>query len=118
MDMYIFNLIMSIKQRPKMYLKEEKIEYIYYLLSGYCGANNLEKKDDIDSKFMIWFGKWLIWWIQENIDKDYEIKTAFWYEDIKRISKDENNECVLFYELCQKFYDDYMDKKGYFEWRK
>ena len=44
--MQIEQLIISMQKRPKMFVKEERIDYIYYLLSGYCGANNKLLKDD------------------------------------------------------------------------
>ena len=57
-------------------------------------------------------------WIQENIDKDYSSKTAYWYDDIKVIAKDEQKEFALFFKLCDNFFDDYNNSRGYFEWRK
>ena len=51
MDM--FKLITSIRKRPLMYVKEEKIEYIYYLLSGYCAAGIATQEDSMNKKFVL-----------------------------------------------------------------
>ena len=111
--MQIEQLIFLIQKRPKMFIKEEKIEYIYYLLLGYCAATGA-LSDEIDQKFCCWFGKWLMMWIERNIKANYIPKTAYWYDDIKVIAKNDHNEVALFYELCKKFFEDYKDKVGYF----
>lgn len=115
--MQIEKLIDSIQKRPKMFVKEEKIEYIFYLLSGYCGANGKLSEDDINRNFCFWFGKWLIIWIQNNVNVKYTPQTAFWYDDIKTISKSKQDEIKLFFDLCNCFFEDYENKTGYFSWR-
>ena len=52
--MEIYNLILSIKLTPKMYIKDEKNEYIYYILSRHCAEKNKMKM--ILEKFheMVW----------------------------------------------------------------
>ena len=112
--MQIEQLITSIQKRPKMFIKEEKIEYIYYLLSGYCGANKKISEDDMEQKFCSWFGKWLVMWIEDNIDAEYTPKTGYWYDDIKIIAKDEDKEVEVFFDLCKGFFSDYKNKVGYF----
>lgn len=42
-------------------------------------------------------------WIERNIKANYIPKTAYWYDDIKVIAKNDHNEVALFYELCKKF---------------
>ena len=116
--MQIEQLIDSIQKRPKMFVKEEKIEYIFYLLSGYCGANGKLSEEDINRKFCLWFGKWLILWIQNNVNVKHTSQTAFWYDDIKTISKSEQDEIKLFFDLCKYFFEDYRNNTGYFSWRK
>lgn len=115
--MQIKELISSIQKRPKMFVKEERIDYIFYLLFGYCGAHSKLSEDDMDRSFCIWFGKWLIMWIEDNVDAEYSSKTAWWYDDIKTIAKNEQDELNLFFELCNKFFEDYRNKTGYFSWR-
>jgi len=118
--MQIEQLIMSMQKRPKMFVKEERIDYIYYLLSGYCGANSKLSKedDDMDQRFCLWFGKWLVMWINDNVDAEYSPKTAYWYDDIKMIAKNRQDEVNIFFELCNIFFEDYRNNTGYFSWRK
>ena len=94
--MQIEQLIISIQKRPGMFIKEERIDYIYYLLSGYCGANNKLEGDDMEQKFCYWFSKWLRMWIVDNVDSGYLPKTAYWYDDIKMIAKNEKDEVDIF----------------------
>lgn len=54
-----------------MFIKEERIEYIYYFLLGYCSANNEYLEDDINGKFCCWFLRWLWSWIEDNVDAEY-----------------------------------------------
>ncbi len=115
--MQIEQLIDSIQKRPKMFVKEERIEYIYYFLFGYCAANNKLSDNDIEQKFCYWFGKWLIMWIEDNVDAEYEPQTAYWYDDIKNITRKGQNEVTIFFYLCKGFFEDYKNKIGYFSWR-
>lgn len=115
--MRIEQLIASIQKRPKMFVKEERIDYIYYLLSGYCGANSKLSEDDMERKFCFWFNKWLIMWIVDNVDSEYLPKTAYWYDDIKALAQDEQDEVNTFFKLCGIFFEDYKNKSGYFSWR-
>lgn len=115
--MQIEQLIISIHKRPKMFLREERIDYLYYFLSGYCGANNKLSEDDMDRKFCFWFSKWLVMWIIDNVDSEYSPKTAYWYDDIRIITKKGQDEMNMFFELCNMFFEDYRKKIGYFSWR-
>lgn len=115
--MKIEQLITTIQKRPGMFVKEEKIEYIYYLLLGFCGASKNYANDNIEQKFCYWFGKWLIIWIEDNVDAEYAPQTAYWYDDIKRITKKGQNEVTIFFDLCKSFFEDYKNKIGYFSWR-
>lgn len=113
--MYIEQLIDSIRKRPKMYVQEEKIEYIYYYIFGYCSACHNFSVDNMDKMFCCWFWKWLEKWIIDNIDSEYQTKSAIWYEDIKKIAGGKQKEINLFFSLSKQFFDDYKNKKGYFE---
>ncbi|MCH5267595.1 MAG: hypothetical protein J1E62_04540 [Lachnospiraceae bacterium] len=109
--MNIETLIEAMKKRPKMFVEEEKIEYIFYFLFGYCSSN---LDDDLDKYFCMWFGKWLIRWIKEHIDEQYVPKTALWHHDIKMIAGDKQDEAKFFYDLCDEFFEDYRKRRGYF----
>lgn len=113
--MGIEETIALMQKNPKMFVQEERIDYIFYFLDGGCAVM---QSDDIERHFTCWFGKWLIKWIEENFDKLYTPKTVFWYEDIKFIAKDEQNDLKVFFDLCKLFFADYHNKAGYFSWRK
>lgn len=116
--MQIEQLIDSIQKRPGMFVEGKRVDYIYYLLSGYCGANNkLLHEDDMNQSFSCWFGKWLWQWIEENVDAEYTPRTMLWYDDIKWLAKDGQEEFTLFFDLCKLFFEDYKNKTGYFSWR-
>lgn len=51
----------------------------------------------MDKMFCCWFWKWLVKWITDNIDSEYQTKSAVWYEDIKEIAGDEKKEINLFF---------------------
>lgn len=113
--MHIEKLINSIEKRPKMYVKEENIEYIYYYILGYCSASHHFSQNDMDKMFCSWFWKWLVEWIRSNVDPSYQSESVLWYDDIKKIANDRNEEVVLFFKLTKNFFDDYKNNKGYFE---
>lgn len=72
----------------------------------------------MDQRFCLWFGKWLLMWIHDHVDAEYIPESAYWYDDIKRIAKKEQDEVTVFFELCSLFFEDYRNKEGYFSWRK
>lgn len=117
--MRVRELIDAIRRRPGAFLKEEKIEYVFYFLFGYCGAchDRESPEDHLDSRFCCWFGRWLLLWIEDNIDSGYVPRSIFWYEDIQFIARNEGDEMAVFYDLCGKFFDDYANRQGYFSWR-
>lgn len=116
--MRIKELLHNMQIRPKMYVREVRMDYIFHFLMGYCGGENAKLPDDsMDRKFCCWFGKWLIPWIENNVDANYRPTSAAWYDDIIRITPDGQNEVDLFFDLCEKFFEDYENKTGYFSWR-
>lgn len=116
--MYIRQLISSMRIRPKMYVEQERIEYIFYLILGYCAALSHCSTHDMDKMFCNWFNTWLIRWIEENVDSQYIAQSVTWYTHIKKIANREEDEVPLFFELCTLFFEDYDKMEGYFEWRK
>lgn len=113
--MRIEKLINSMQRRPGMYLLEERIDYIFQFLLGYCGANShFLEDDDMDRRFGYWFWKWLLIWTEDNGD---QIESACWYDVIMAIAEDEQKAVTLFYDLCKIFFEDYKQKRGYFSWR-
>ena len=112
--MYIEEAIGVLRKRPGMVVSKNTIEYIYYFIAGNCVAGQFLECDEMDKMFSSWFGKWLLQWIEENINPMYTPMTSFWYLDIKAIAGGEEKEVPLFYELCEKFFDDYRNRRGYF----
>ncbi|MCH5268108.1 MAG: hypothetical protein J1E62_07165 [Lachnospiraceae bacterium] len=117
-SMHIEGLIALIKKRDMVLVEDERTDYICQFLMGYyysASAYVIDKvTSDMDKNFWTWFGRWLVGWIQENIDQQYEPKTSWWYHDIKMIAGDEQNEVKVFYNLCDQFFEDYRERRGYF----
>lgn len=112
--MKILNKIAFIKEHPERFMKEEKIEYVYYYLMGYCSIFGTQDKDDIDQKYFTYFSDWLIDWIKKNIDEKYVPQSDSWYEIIKDITKEPKKPLNVFYDLTKLFFEDYEAKRGYF----
>jgi len=55
--MGIEETIALMQKNPKMFVQEERIDYIFYFLDGGCAVM---QSDDIERHFTCWFGKWLI----------------------------------------------------------
>ena len=113
--MEIMDRINRMRRRPGMFFREERIDYIFYDICGYCQGCYKYAEDDMDKSFHVWFGKWLMLWIVDNFDSKYTFKTVFWYEDIKAIAAQTGqDEVTLYYELCELIFDDYINKNRYF----
>ena len=118
--MQIEELLVALQKNPEKFIDEERIEYIYHFLGGYCygGAESGLGKEDLNRRFSGWFWNWLLKWIRKNVNVKYTPKAAIWSDDIKAIAGGEEKEVPLFYELCGYFFEDYRKKRGYFSWRK
>lgn len=103
--MNIKEFISAVRNRPRMYVKEERLDYVYYLIIGYLGSNlsndNIDKED---SKFHSFFPEWLLAWTKVYVDKGYERKNFFWYCIIKDVASSENEAFELFFKLCDEFF--------------
>lgn len=115
--MRIKELIHSMRIRPKMFVREVRMDYIFHFLVGYRVASAKLPDDNMDRNFCSWFGKWLILWIENNIDSKYRPTSAAWYDDIIRITPNGQDEVDFFFDLCDEFFEDYENKTGYFSWR-
>ncbi len=119
--MKIYEFLKAMKGRPLMYIREEKMELIFHFLLGFCNASykyNAETDDNMDCKFVSWFGGWIKRWEKKQKIIDDIPYSTFWYDDIKIIAKNENDECRVFYELVDLFFEDYNKKRGFFRWRR
>lgn len=118
--MSIVELLNSMKENPEMFFEEKKIEYIHEFLGGYCYAGNRNglPEGDINREFDFWFWKWFLRWIKEKMEPEYSPPSCCWADYIKDLAGGEEKEVSWFYELCEVFFEDYENKRGYFEWRK
>lgn len=101
-----------------MYVKEERSDYIFYFISGYCSALVSDKDSDVNKKFNLWFLKWLEQWMTDNDIENNIPNTLFWYDYIRCLTKDGKSELKVFFDLVNLFFEDYNNKRGYFEWLK
>lgn len=94
-----------------MYVEKIKISYIYYLVIGFLGSN-LIKQDNyrIDRLFKQYFTGWVLNWVKENIDSNYEKNSFFWYRMLIEISDSEENAVELFFELSENFFEECRKK--------
>lgn len=115
--MHIEQLIHAIQQRPKMFMKDVRLDYIYYIIAGYCGAQRDDAENILDKKFCGWFTKWLQIWIQENSKIDTLPNSTWWYETLLMSSENEEEAIKLFFDLCELFFNDFYHKRGYFAFR-
>ena len=113
--MYIEEAIGVLRKRPGMVVSKKTIEHIYYFISGSCFAGQYLECDEMDKMFSSWFGEWLLQWVKENMDAQYKPATSYWYMDIKEIAGGAEKEVPLFLDLCENFFDDYKNRRGYFE---
>lgn len=94
--MHIEQLIHAMQQRSKMFMKDVRLDYIYYIIAGYCGAQRDDAENSLDKKFCGWFTKWLQIWIQENSKIDTLPNSTWWYETLLMSSENEEEAIKLF----------------------
>lgn len=70
----------------QMFVRKVRMDYIFHFLIGYRVANAKLPVDNMDRNFCSWFGKWLLIWIENNVDSKYRATSAAWYDDIIRIT--------------------------------
>lgn len=105
--MNIKEFINAIRSRPQMYVEEVRLDYIYYLVIGYLGCTLMNKSDCMtDQKFKSHFPNWLLVWVKENVDENYESKSFFWYHILRDVTKNESEAIELFFKLCNKFFQE------------
>ena len=109
--MNIQELIKNIRKRPLMYIAELRLDYIEHFISGVsCGC--LSDDNSIDKMFPNYFQKYIIKWIRENIDANYEVNSLWFYKSIRDVTKDEHQAVEMFFELCDSFFDEYNRTNG------
>lgn len=104
--------IKLIEKKPKAVLYEIRIDYLEYVIDGFKGCNAINDfGDNTAVQFHYYFSDWLVRWIQKNRNKKYKKQHFFWYHTLRDITKDEAEAVALFFTLCDKFYEEYENRK-------
>ena len=104
--------IKLIQKKPQAVLYEIRIDYLEYFIDGFKGCNAINDfGDDTAVQFHYYFSDWLVRWIQKNRNKKYKKQHFFWYHTLRDITKDEAEAVALFFTLCDKFYEEYENRK-------
>ena len=105
--MNIKEFISAIQKRPKMYVEEVRVDYIYYLVSGFLGSNLINESGcSIDRKFKAHFSNWVLEWVRKNVDESYDRKSFFWYQILNDVTRNENEATDLFFKLSNIFFQE------------
>ncbi|MCB5955327.1 hypothetical protein [Enterococcus sp. CWB-B31] len=99
-------LITSVQLRPKMYIAEIRIDYLYHFLLGRISAvMRTDLIEDIDLVFKRNFSRWTEEWMLEKFGKKYD--ELFWYKWFQKAAKTDQEAMELFFEASKEFFDDY-----------
>ena len=105
--MNIEEFILCVEKKPLMYVEKVRIDYIYYLIKGYLGGC-LDKKQNIDVAFHSKFYQWVLKWINDNTQKNFDKRASFhWHNILTEISTDEKEAVELFFKLSKQFFEEY-----------
>lgn len=103
--MDIKEFIAAIQNRPKMYVEEVRLDYLYYLIWGYLGGNLMKGYSDIEKKFQAYFYNYVLEWARKNVDENYERNSLFWHQIIRDVTNTEEEAVDLFFKLSEKFFE-------------
>ena len=111
--MDVEKFILAIKKRPFMYVEQIRIDYVFYLLKGYVGSNlSINETKGIDYAFHTRFYKWVLAWANKNTDKTFKASEAYyWHNILSEISDSDESAVILFFKLCELFFDEYHQGK-------
>lgn len=110
--MNIKEFIYAIQSRPQMYVEEVRLDYIYYLISGYVCSVLINKGGcNIDREFKEKFLDWTVKWVRENLDENYEKKHFWWYCVVYDVTSNEKEAIDLFFKLCDRFFQEFERKE-------
>ena len=99
--MNIKDFINAIQNRPKMYVEELRLDYIYYIIIGFLGSNLMNKN---------YFPNWLLEWVRKNKNEYYEKRSFYWYHILIDVTNSEEEAIMLFFELSDKFFEEEISK--------
>ena len=110
--MNVKEFIKLIKKNPRMFVDENRMDYIEHVIYGFVSCNLLNKRgDNVDMQFHTFFWKWMVTWIKINIDGNYEEKYYSWNKTLKDVTSNEAEAIELFFQLCDLFFDEYENKE-------
>ncbi len=105
--MNIQEFVKAVQSRPQMYVEKVRVDYVYYLIIGFLGSNLINSNEcGIEQCFRLHFSKWLLEWVRENKDKQYNSTSFFPYTILRDITNDEQEAVELFFELCNYFFEE------------
>ena len=106
--------ISYLKKRPRMYIAEVRIDYIYYFLTGYLTGNlSSPEVQEIDFAFHRDFNNWVEDWVYENKGMDMRRQDVPWYLIISRCTDNEEEAVELFYKLSDEIFQTLRNKQNY-----
>ena len=109
--MNIKDLINAIQSRPKMYVEELRLDYIYYIIIGFLGSNLMNKNAcSLDQAYKNYFPNWLLEWVRKNKNEYYEKRSFYWYHILIDVTNSEEEAIMLFFELSDKFFEEEISK--------
>ena len=109
--MNIKDFINAIQSRPKMYVEELRLDYIYYIIIGFLGSNLMNKNAcSLDQAYKNYFPNWLLEWVRKNKNEYYEIRSFYWYHILIDVTNSEEEAIMLFFELSDKFFEEEISK--------
>jgi len=105
--------IYNIRKRPKMYVHEVRLDYIYYLIAGSLGSN-IGSRDvqNIDIAFKRDFNQWVEEWIYEKKEIDFRRKVVVWHKIISSCANGDEEAVNLFYQISSEFFEVYHKENG------
>ena len=64
--------------------------------------NKMNYKEDLN--FSSFFPRWLLIWVRDHVDKNYELRNLVWYHIIEDVTNTDNEALALFFKLCDEFF--------------
>lgn len=107
--MSIRELINSIKIRPKMFVAEVQLDYIFHFLLGYLGAEKHNASEEERELCSIYAGRF-VHWVHKSVNTNSSNPIEFdfiWYRMIEKVTNSEQEAAELFFKLSEEFFNYY-----------
>ncbi|MEO3943970.1 hypothetical protein [Gorillibacterium sp. CAU 1737] len=110
--MDIEELICAIRTRPGMFVKDKRLDYIKYFITGFHCQGSLSKTATaMDYHFSEGFHVWVRVWIKSNLGIEID-EEGGWYEYIVASTKNNEEAADLFFQLADEFFKEYHQLDG------